>query len=76
MSLGEELRSAREKAGLSQDALAHAAGLDRSNLAELETDKKWPNLETLFRITEALDVSAAKIIANVEKEWRATRRRK
>ncbi len=65
--LGEELRKAREAAGLTQEALAFRAGLDRSYISQLEHDHKSPTIDTLFLICDALEVRASEIIARVER---------
>jgi transcriptional regulator with XRE-family HTH domain len=65
--LGEELRKAREKAGLTQEELSFAAKIDRTYVSQLERDLKSPTLDVLFRICEALGVPASKLIARVEK---------
>lgn len=66
--LGEILRRARLTAGLTQEALAHAAGIDRTYVSMLENGKASPTLETLFRLCEALGVSAAGIVSEVERQ--------
>ncbi len=65
--LGELLRQARLTAGLTQEALAHQAGVDRSYLSELEHDKKSPTVSMLFRLCDALGVKASHLIAEVER---------
>jgi transcriptional regulator with XRE-family HTH domain len=69
--LGEELRKARELAGLTQEELSFRAGLSRPYISQLERDLKSPTLETLFLICDALGLSASEIVARVE----ITRRR-
>ena len=64
--LGEELRKAREAAGLTQEKLAFAAGLDRTYISQLEHDKKSPTLDVLFRLCDALEVQASDMISRVE----------
>ena len=64
--LGEELRKARDEAGLSQERLAFEAGVDRTYLSELENNHKSPTLDMLFRICEALKVPAFEIVRRVE----------
>lgn len=64
---GEELRKAREKADLTQEQLAFRAGIHRTYVSLLERDLKSPTLDTLFRLCAALDISASKLIAKVEK---------
>ena len=66
--LGEEIREARLKIGLSQEALAEKSGLHRTYISLLERNKKSPTIETLFRICKALGVSAAGLIRKVEAE--------
>jgi transcriptional regulator with XRE-family HTH domain len=65
--IGEELKKARGKAGLSQEELASRAGVHRTYISLLERNKKSPTLDTLIKICKALEVSASKIIARVER---------
>lgn len=65
--LGNELRKAREKAGLTQEELAFRAKVDRSYVSQLEHDHKSPTVATLFRLCQAMGTSAARLIARVEK---------
>ena len=65
--LGEQLKKAREDAGLSQEKLAFEAEVDRSYVSMLENDKKSPTLDVLFRIADALKIPASELIARVEK---------
>lgn len=67
MSLGTELRKARQKASLSQEKVAFAAGIDRSYLSQLENDRKSPTVDTLFRICAAVGVKASALLARVER---------
>jgi transcriptional regulator with XRE-family HTH domain len=48
--------------------LAFEAQLDRTYISRLEHDKKSPTLETLFRIADALNISASGLIARVERK--------
>ena len=64
--LGNELRQARLKAGLSQEALAHKAGLSRNYISLLELDEKSPTVETLLKICRAMTAKASSIIAKIE----------
>jgi transcriptional regulator with XRE-family HTH domain len=70
--LGEELRRARLKAELTQEELAFRSGLDRTYISQLENDKKSPTLNALFRLCDALGISAAKLIRRVERRRRLT----
>ena len=70
--MGQELRKARQRAGLTQERLSFLAGLSRPYISELERNLKSPTVETLFRICDALNVAAADIIRRVD----AARKRK
>jgi transcriptional regulator with XRE-family HTH domain len=63
MSLGEELRRVRMRAGLSQEDLAFKADISRNYVSLLERDEKSPTVQTLFRICRALGVRASKLMA-------------
>lgn len=67
MSLGAELRRARQEAGLSQEWAAFAAGVDRSYLSQLEFDCKSLTVDTLLRICEAIGVKTSVLLARVER---------
>jgi transcriptional regulator with XRE-family HTH domain len=65
--LGEELRKAREAAGLTQEKLAFMANIHRTYVSLLERNLKSPTLSMLFRLCKALGISASDLIARVEK---------
>ena len=65
--LGEEIRKARLKAGLTQESLAFDAGVSRNYVSLLELNRKSPTVDMLMRLCKAMGVSAAKMIARVEK---------
>ncbi len=73
--MGEELRQAREQAGLTQEELSFRAGLSRPYISQLERNLKSPTVETLFLICEALGVSASEVIGRVEAARRRQSRR-
>jgi transcriptional regulator with XRE-family HTH domain len=66
--MGEELRKARERAGLTQEQLAFQASLSRPYISQLERNLKSPTVDTLFRVCDALDVSAVELIKRVDAE--------
>jgi DNA-binding XRE family transcriptional regulator len=65
--VGEELRKARRAAGLTQEELSFRAGLHRTYISQLESNKKSPTLDVLFRICDALGVRASRVVAGVER---------
>lgn len=65
--LGAELKKARKAARLTQEELAAKAGLHFTYISLLETDKKSPTLNVLFRICRALGIPARTLIGRVER---------
>jgi transcriptional regulator with XRE-family HTH domain len=65
--LGNELRRAREEAGLTQEQLAEKAGLHRTYVSLLERGKKSPTLVVLFRLCGALGLRPSTLVARVER---------
>ena len=64
--MGQELRKARQRAGLTQEQLSFRAGLSRPYISQLERDMKSPTVDTLFRICDALNASAADVVRRVD----------
>lgn len=60
------IREVRTARALSQEQLALAAKLHRNVVGRIERNLTAPNLETLFALADALDVSAADLIARAE----------
>lgn len=52
--LGKEIKILRTSAGLSQEALALEAGVDRTYVSQLERGVANPSLKILFRISKVL----------------------
>jgi transcriptional regulator with XRE-family HTH domain len=65
--IGEVLRAARQRAGMTQEDLAYAAGVDRTYVSSLENDHKSPTLETLAVLCAELDVRTSELIARAER---------
>lgn len=56
VSFGERLRNLRTRAGLSQEDLAHEAGLDRTYVSGIERGVRNPSLRNIARLAGALGV--------------------
>lgn len=65
-AIGEALRVLRKERGLSQEVLSGLAGIGRTHLTMIETGDKIPNIETLWKLAEALDLRPSELIARVE----------
>ena len=58
MEFGERLKHLREQAGLSQNALARAAGIDSTHLSRIENAKQGaPRRTTIIKLVRALGFS-------------------
>jgi transcriptional regulator with XRE-family HTH domain len=65
---GRAVRRLRMKAGISQEALAHAAGIHRTHASLIERGELAPGLLVIHKLAAALGVSMAKLMAAVETE--------
>lgn len=63
---GRIIRKLREQRGLTQEVLSGLAAVSRSHLAEIETGHTNANVETLWRISEALGIKMSELIRMVE----------
>lgn len=55
-AFGQRVRALRKAAGLTQEALAGAAGMDRAFLVEIEAGRRNPSLDTIHRLADTLGV--------------------
>jgi transcriptional regulator with XRE-family HTH domain len=55
----ENLRRYRDRSGLSQEALADACDLHRTEISLLERSKRSPRLETIVILAQGLGLSSA-----------------
>ncbi len=63
MTFGENLQRLRAKAGLSQSALAKAAGVPVKSLQNWEIDRAQPRIGVLAKLAQALGVQAGELLA-------------
>lgn len=62
---GANLRWARERSALSQEALANEAGVDRAAVSVFERGRRNPNLRTVLRLARALELPPAVLLRGV-----------
>jgi transcriptional regulator with XRE-family HTH domain len=60
--LALNLRKLRQTAGLSQEELAHRAGIDRTYISALERGVYAASIEVVDRLARALEVDAADLL--------------
>ncbi len=66
------LRGHRERLGISQEALAHAAGVHRTYVGMLERGERQPTIDVAARIASALGTELSVLVIEAE---RAIKRR-
>jgi transcriptional regulator with XRE-family HTH domain len=64
--LGRNLWSARRRAGYSQEDLGGLACLHRTEIGLLETGKRLPRIDTLMRLSAALEVRVETLVEGIE----------
>jgi len=62
MSLGEKIKSLRQKAGMSQEKLAEAIGVSRQAVTKWESDISSPNTDNLFRLAELFGITPSELL--------------
>lgn len=55
------VRRARERAGLTQEKLAWAAGLHQTEIGRIEAGRRNPGLDTIIKIARGLGIPAAEL---------------
>lgn len=65
---GRIIRDLRRQRGWSQEVLSGLAGIARSHLSEIENGGKNANVDTLWRIAEALGIRMSELMRRVEEE--------
>lgn len=63
--LGDRVRSARKRAGLSQSAFAEKCGMDRLYLGRIELGKQNPTVAILMRIALEAGTDAATMLTGI-----------
>lgn len=66
--VGRVLRRCREDKGLSQEIVSGLADVGRTHLSAIECGARKPTLETLFRISHALNIPPSDIVRKIENE--------
>ena len=66
MSLGSRIRKARKSRGLTQIELSEKSGIAVNSLRRYEADARQPQLSTLRRIAEALEVPVTQLMGCYE----------
>ena len=65
--VGEVIAYFRKEKNLSQEVLSGLADIGRTHLSAIERGERKPTLETLYRISFALNVNMSEIVKEIEK---------
>ena len=63
---GRIIRELREQKAMTQEVLSGLAALSRTHLAEIESGATRANVDTLWRIADALDIRLSDLFQRVE----------
>lgn len=64
-AFANNVRVAREKAELTQEQLAWAAGLHQTEIARIESGRRNPGLDTIFKVARGLGVAPGDLFAGI-----------
>ncbi|MCF2445399.1 helix-turn-helix domain-containing protein [Dyadobacter sp. CY345] len=63
--VGENIKNARSKANLTQEQLAHAIGLSRASVVNIEKGRQNPSIHQLYSIAEHLEITAHDLLPKI-----------
>ena len=66
-AFGDRVRQRRQELGLSQEALAQAAGIDRSYIGSIESGHRNVSLNNVARLAKALRADCADLTRGLQK---------
>lgn len=64
LRLGRTIRARRTSLGLTQDALAHAAGIDRAHMGKIERGERNVTFLNIAKIANAMGTKASALMAD------------
>ena len=70
LAFGKAVRATRLEQGVGQEKLAGLAGVARSHMGKIERGEHVPTLPLILKISMALKISAAELIAATESNLR------
>jgi len=65
--VGEAIAHCRKTKNISQEVLSGLANIGRTHLSAIERGERKPTLETLYKISLALNIPMSSIILEIEK---------
>lgn len=77
MNIGTKIKTARKVAGLTQKELGKKLGVSAAMIAQYETGRRFPKIETIEKLAQALDITPSILYGitsaeaeEAEKAWR------
>lgn len=65
-AVGKVISDIRREKGMSQEVLSGLADIGRTHLSAIERGERKPTLETLYRISCAMDMKMSDIVKQIE----------
>lgn len=66
--VGQVIARLRREKGLTQEVLSGLADIGRTHLSAIENGQRKPTLETIYRLSCALNLTMASVVSAIEKE--------
>ena len=66
--VGKVIARLRSEKGITQEVLSGLSDIGRTHLSAIERGERKPTLETLYRISNALDIPMSAIVIEIERE--------
>ena len=60
--IGNRIREMRESKGISQQNLAAICNFEKANLSRIEAGRTNPTISTLYKISQALEISISRLV--------------
>ena len=67
VEFGDRVRTRRQELGLSQEALALRATINRTYIASLESGRRNPSLDLIARLAAGLKIDAGELVRGLER---------
>lgn len=67
-AVGSTIRAIRKERGLSQEVLSGLAGIARTHLTMIENASIRPSVDTIWKISQALNMRPSELFARIEAE--------
>ena len=62
IKIGRRIKELRESKNISQVDLAYACDFEKSNMSRIEAGKTCPNIYTLYRISQHLEIELSELV--------------